>query len=116
LVVGGQERALREDYAVWQIIASLKRIAALPATILFPGSARVRENPAKELAEKIAYLEDLGKRVLQLHRQGKSVSDIVRIVCGGPMLVELITLGHLSRKGLVLSYLRNNKRTREDEK
>jgi len=107
LFVGGQERALRADYDIWQIIASLKRMAALPATMLFPGSARVRENPAQELAEKIAYLEELGERVLELDRQGRRVGDIVRSLCGGPMLVELLTLGHLSRRGLVLAYLRS---------
>jgi glyoxylase-like metal-dependent hydrolase (beta-lactamase superfamily II) len=105
LFVGGQERALRAGYAIWQIIASLRRMADLPATRLFPGSARVRDNPAEALAAKIAYLETLGERVIELHRQGRGVSDIVRAVCGGPMLIELITLGHFTRRHLVLSYL-----------
>jgi glyoxylase-like metal-dependent hydrolase (beta-lactamase superfamily II) len=111
LFVGGQARALRADYDIWQIIASLKRIAARPTTMLFPGSARVRANPAQELAEKIADLEELGQRVLELHRQGRSVRDIVRSLCGGPMLVELLTLGHLSRRRLVLAYLRSPQST-----
>jgi len=109
LFVGGQERALRGDYDIWQIIASLKRIVALPMNMLFPGSARVRENPAKEVAEKITYLEELGERVLTLHRQGRSVRDIVRRLCGGPMLVEFLTLGHFSRRWLVLAYLRTQR-------
>lgn len=109
LFVGGQERALRADYDIWQIISSLKRVAALPAQILFPGSARVRVNPAEELTSKISYLERLGEAVLTLHRQGWSVSAIVRALCGGRMLLELITLGHFSRKQLVLSYLRGNR-------
>lgn len=105
LFVGGRERALRADYDVWGIISSLKRIAALPATALFPGSARVRADPAAELTAKIARLEGFGEQVLALHRQGRSVNEIVRKLCGGPMLLELITLGHFSRRGLVLSYL-----------
>lgn len=110
LFVGGKERALRDDYDIWQIIASLKRIAALPATRLFPGSARVRDGPAQAQAEKIAYLEQLGERVLELDKRGKSVSEIVRALLGGPMLVELLTLGYFSRKWLVCSYLRANNR------
>ena len=109
LFVGGQERALRGDYDIWQIIASLKRIVALPMNMLFPGSARVRENPAKEVAEKITYLEELGERALTLYRQGRSVRDIVRRLCGGPMLVEFLTLGHFSRRWLVLAYLRTQR-------
>ena len=105
LFVGGQDRALRAGYDVWGIIFSLKRIAALPATTLFPSSARVRDNPAAELAAKIEHLEKLGEQVLALHRQGRSVNEIVRALCGGPMLIEAITLGHFSRRRLVLSYL-----------
>ncbi len=108
LFVGGQDRALRAGYDIWEIIASLKRIAALSATTLYPGSARVRDNPAQALVDKIAYLEEFGERVLALHRAGRSVSEIVRAVCGGPMLIEFVTLGHFSRRRLVLSYLGMN--------
>jgi len=108
LFVGGQDRALRAGYDIWEIIASLKRIAALPATTLFPGSARVRDHPAEALREKIAYLEGLGERVLALHREGRRVGEIVRALMGGPMLIEAVTLGHFSRRRLVLSYLGMN--------
>lgn len=108
LFVGGRERVLRAEYDIWGIIASLKRIAALPANVIFPGSARVREKPQAELAAKTVYLEELGGRVLELHRQGLGVSEIVRALLGGPIWVELVTLGHFSRRRLVLSYLRAN--------
>lgn len=108
LFVGGRDRALRAGYDIWEIIASLKKIAALPATILFPGSARVRQHPATELATKIAYLEDLGGRVVLLHEQGWSVRQIVHALLGGPMLIEFVTLGHFARRRLVLSYLGMN--------
>ena len=106
LFVGGKDRAMRQGSDVWTIIASLKRIAALPVEWLFPGSARARQHPAQELAGKIAYYEALGEQVFDLHRRGRSVSQIVRQLCGGPMSVEWITLGHFSRRWLVLSYLK----------
>jgi hypothetical protein len=96
-------------YDIWGIIASLKRIADLPATCLFPGSAQVRENLKQELESKISYLEELGGRVLELHRKGWGVQAIVRALCGAPMQIEWITLGHFTRKNLVLSYLGMNK-------
>ena len=108
LFVGGRDRALRADYDIWEIIASLKRIAALPVTTLYPGSARVRDNPAQAFADKIAYLEELGEGVLALHQQGRRVSEIARALCGSPMLLEFITLGHFSRRQLVRSYLGMN--------
>lgn len=109
LFVGGRERALREDYDIWQIIASLKRVAALPAAVMFPGCARNREDPKGELQTKIAYLEEFGGKVLELYRQGWSVNAIVHALCGKPMWIELVTLGNFARRHLVLSYLRNGR-------
>jgi glyoxylase-like metal-dependent hydrolase (beta-lactamase superfamily II) len=105
LFVGGQERALRQGYDIWQIIQSLKKIAQLPLRCLFPGAARVRENPGDELHAKITYLEELGGQVLDLYHRGWDVPAITRKLCGAPMTIEWITLGHFSRKHLVLSYL-----------
>jgi len=109
LFIGGKDRALRADCDIWQIIASLKRIAALPATVLFPGSARVRDNPAAMLKAKIAYLEQLGAAALALEQRGWSVPETARALCGGPMFIELITLGHFSRRWLLRSYLGGQK-------
>ncbi len=108
LFVGGQDRALRAGYDIWGIIASLKRVATLPATVIFPGSARVRFKPAEVLAEKIAYLERLGERVLTMHREGRRVGEIARTLLGRTMTIEWITAGHFSRRRLVLSYLGMN--------
>ncbi|MGE5223465.1 MAG: MBL fold metallo-hydrolase [Omnitrophica WOR_2 bacterium] len=105
LYVGGRDRALRAGYDIRQIIISLKRIADLPIQVLFPGSARVRENPVQELRAKISYLEEMGEKVTALHNQGTSIHEIARILFGEPMWIEYITLGHFSRQRLVLSYL-----------
>jgi hypothetical protein len=96
LFVGGQDRALRDRQNILLTIESLKRIALLPASTLFPGSAHVRQDPAGELQQRIAYLEDFGARVLALHAQGCSSGEIVQRLCGPPMWVEAVTLGHFS--------------------
>lgn len=106
LFVGGRERALLAEADIWSVIASLKKIADLELTCLFPGSARVRENPQGELQEKIAYLEEMGARVLDFHSRGWSEAAIARTLFGGPLFIEFFTLGHFSRRNLVRSYLR----------
>jgi len=105
LYVGGKDRALRIDYDIWQIIDSLKRVAGLPLSLVFPGCARVRENPNQALAAKIAYLEEIGEKVLGLHNRGKRPKQIARLLFGSPMFIEYFTFGHFSRLGLVNSYL-----------
>jgi hypothetical protein len=72
---------------------------------MFPGCARIRENPKEELESKIAYLEEFGSKVLDLHRKGWDVDAIVRALCGKPMAIEMLTWGNFARRHLVLSYL-----------
>ena len=105
LFIGGKDRGLRKEYDIWQIIESLKLIAGLKLTVLFPGSASVRENPGKDLESKITYLETAGNRVIELYRQGWNIRAIARELFGGPTWVEVLTNGHFSRLQLVLSYL-----------
>jgi len=112
LFVGGHDRALRAGYDIWQIIESLKRVISIPLTTLFPGSARVREQPQQELMSKIVYLEDLGDRVMELHKKGWSASRIASQLLGRTMWVEIVTLGHFSRFNLVRSFLRQNEDSR----
>ena len=108
LFVGGKDRALRAGCDIWQVIESLKLISDFPARQMFPNSARVRQVPAIHLQNKIGYLEEMGEKVLALNQQGKGVGEIVRSLFGGPMLVEFLTLGHFTRRRLVLSYLGRN--------
>jgi glyoxylase-like metal-dependent hydrolase (beta-lactamase superfamily II) len=105
LFVGGRDRAVVAGCDIWQVISSLKKVAALPLTRMFPGSARTRDNPGEDLAARIEYLEEKGARVLELHRRGLSIGAIARTLFGSPMLIEFITLGHFTRRNLVRSYL-----------
>lgn len=108
LFVGGKDRALRAGCDIWQVIASLKRISDLPAREMFPSSARVRRDPAAHLQDKIAYLEEMGDKVMDMDKQGLGIGEIARSLFGGPMLIELLTLGHFTRRRLVLSFLGRN--------
>lgn len=105
LFVGGRDRALRVGYDIWGVIESLKKVAQRSIRMLFPGCARMREEPQGALHAKIIYLEELGDKVLELHHKGWSERAIVRALCGGPMMVELFTFGHFSRLHLIRSFL-----------
>jgi len=103
--VGGRDRALRLDYDVWKIIASLKKLASLDAKILFPGSGTIRQDPREELIDKIRYLEEMGQQVLNLHQKGWSRRAIRRRLFGPEMPIAYFTLGHFSGNNLVRSYI-----------
>jgi glyoxylase-like metal-dependent hydrolase (beta-lactamase superfamily II) len=103
--VGGRDRGLRAGCSIHQIIASLKTLAGLPASRLFPASGSVVTDPAATLASKISYLEETGERVLELHARGQSPRQIRRALFGHEMTIAYVTLGDFSGVNLVRSYL-----------
>ncbi|MBM4398138.1 MAG: MBL fold metallo-hydrolase [Deltaproteobacteria bacterium] len=106
LYVGGFDRALRVGFDVLGVIESLKKVAALPARMLFPGAARVPDgDPGRILREKVAYLEERVGRVRELRRQGRGIGSIARAVFGGPMPIEVLTGFDYTRRAMVRSML-----------
>ena len=103
--IGGRDRALRADYNIWEIVRSLKKLAALDAEVLFSGSGRVYTEAGAVLKQKISYLEEKGEQVLDLHRQGLSYGRIRRQVFGRELLIAYLTLGNFSGRNLVRSYV-----------
>ena len=106
--IGGRDRALRADYNIYAIIDSLKKLAQLEVSRLFPASGTVRDNPRQEIVLKIEYLEETGGQVRELHQKGLSLSHIRRAVFGRELPIAYITLGHFSAQNLVRSYLENS--------
>jgi glyoxylase-like metal-dependent hydrolase (beta-lactamase superfamily II) len=108
--IGGRDRALRADYDIYAIIDSLKKLARLESTRLFPASGTVRDNPRQDLVRKIEYLEETGSRVRELHRKGLTLSQIRKEIFGRELPIAYVTLGHFSGRNLVRSYLENSPR------
>jgi glyoxylase-like metal-dependent hydrolase (beta-lactamase superfamily II) len=103
--IGGKDRAARPDYDMYAIIASLKKLASLHLTRLFPGSGTVRENPGDDLRRKAERLEELGTQVRHLYREGHTIPEIKRRVLGPEPYITYLTLGHFRGKYLIQSYL-----------
>ena len=118
LFVGGRDRALRADYNIWLIIASLEKVAEMDIKILFPGSGNVRKNPHDEIIRKIAYLKELGECILSHYRQGLSYYQIRNTLLGPEMAITYFTLGHFSGTNLIRSFIEDRQYisdTKEEE-
>ena len=105
LFLGGQDRALRADYNIWLLIASLEKVAAMDISILFPGSGNIRKNPHNEITGKIEYLKELGERILSHYRQGLGYSQIRRKLLGSEIAIAYFTLGHFTGTNLIRSFI-----------
>ncbi len=103
--IGGKDRALRADYDIWSIMASLRKMASLEASCVFTGSGSIKKAPQHEIQEKIAYLEETAERVWDLHNKGHSYSRIRERLFGREMMLNYITLGHFSGRNLVRSFI-----------
>ena len=103
--VGGRDRALRAEFDIYAIIESLKLLASLPCSRLFPASGSVVENPAEALATKITYLEETGEKVRSLRARGRSERQIRQELFGPEMLIAYVTLGNFTGLHLVRSFL-----------
>ena len=114
--IGGRDRALRADYNVWQIIASLRRLSELPIDLIFTGSGNVRTNGSAALKEKVAYLESIGEQIFELHRKGLSYREIRRKLFGRELLIAYVTLGHFTGKHLVRSFIEDRSLSLESDK
>jgi len=105
--IGGRDLAARPDYDIYAIIDSLKVLAALPLSRLYPASGTVRtQDPAADLRRKIAQMEEMGAAVRRLHEQGLSVGAIQRRLLGREGQIACLTLGHFRGRYLIEGYLR----------
>jgi len=103
---GGLDKTLQAGSDIYAIIASLRRLSALPAKRLFQGSGSVRDDPQEAIKKKAEYLAKLGKKVRQLHSQGLSPKEIKDRLLGGEPPIAYWTMGHFSGLNLVRSYLK----------
>lgn len=114
--IGGKDRALRADYNIWGIIASLKSLSEREIDLIFTGSGNVRKNGSAALKEKIEYLEKMGEQTLALHRRGWSYRRIRRKLFGREMLIAYATLGHFTGRHLVRSFIEDRPLSSESDK
>jgi len=104
--IGGVDRTLQTGSDIYAIIASLKRLSALPAKRLFQGSGTVRDDPQETIEKKVGYLEELGEKVWQLHSEGLSPKETRDRLLGRDLPIAYWTLGHFSGLNLIRSYLK----------
>jgi len=114
--VGGKDRVARPDYDIYAMIVSLRKMAALGVTVLFPGSGTVRtDESVADLQRKADYLEELGVKVRELHRRGLPVQAIQRKLLGRDPTIRYLTLGHFRSRYLVEAYLRGSSAANDSE-
>ncbi len=105
--VGGRDVAYRKVYRPRLMIESLRKLASLEISYLFPGSGTVHENGREKILAKLESLEELRERILELHQQGLPPRAIARKIVGREPLITWVTFGDFSALNLVECFLRD---------
>jgi len=105
--VGGRDLAYRKVYSPRLIMESLRKLASLEISFLFPGSGTVHRNGREKILSKLEGMEELKEHILELHRQGLPPKVIARKVVGREPFITWLTLGDFSALNLVECFLRD---------
>ncbi len=88
-----------------QILESLKKLAPLDIAEIFCAHQGHIPDGKAVLTKKIAFMEDIQKRALELHEKGVSLKEITRKIAGKEDFMTLITRGHISKRNAISSIL-----------
>jgi glyoxylase-like metal-dependent hydrolase (beta-lactamase superfamily II) len=105
LYLGERQKYLRADENIHASMASLRRVIALEPRVLFCQHRGRVDQATEALRRKLAFLEDLHGRVLDLRARGLPVAEISRRLMGRDLLWRLWTAGHFSRRNVVRAIL-----------
>lgn len=99
------------DEDIGQIIASLRRILAIPNCVLFCQHTGPHAGHQHSLGRKLDHLLGLRDRVVVLHEEGRTVPEIVRELELGTPFYRIISRGELSGRNLVRQLLEDAGKT-----
>lgn len=99
---------IRPEEDMGETIRSLDRImAAMPSQlILFTSVGRIVENGREALEANIRYLQELATKAQGLHKQGRSVEEIIQDIFGGEHHFAQMTNGQYTTENLIRSVLK----------
>jgi glyoxylase-like metal-dependent hydrolase (beta-lactamase superfamily II) len=99
---------IRPEEDMGATIHSLAQILAAmpPQFTLFTSLGRIVENGREALKENIRYLQELAAKAQELHKQGRSVEEIIQDIFGGEHLFAQMTNGQYTTENLVRSVMK----------
>ncbi|MFQ6087708.1 MAG: MBL fold metallo-hydrolase [Candidatus Methanofastidiosia archaeon] len=105
LVLHGEPREVFVDVNIYDAIDSLRRVSKLEIRYLFPGHGEVFKAPSDLLKKKIEFLENMKKKVLELHENGMDAEEIRDEIFGRERLIAYLSQGKFSALNFVKCYL-----------
>jgi len=99
---------IRPEEDMGETICSVGKILAAMSSqiILFTSIGRIVENGREALETNIRYLQELAAKAQRLHKQGRSVEEIIQELFGGEHLFAQMTNNQYTTENLIRSVLK----------
>lgn len=101
-------KVLRLDENPHEIIASLRKVLALPVTTVFCAGGKIVEDGRKALQRKLDFWERLREQARQRYERGMPPVRIRRELLGRETWWPIVTFGHFSKQNLIDGLLRED--------
>lgn len=105
LFIRGKDVVLHKESDIGLMMQSLKKLRALKPRLIFPGSGNPILNPVEELDKKIHNLESLKRQILELHKNGKTIHAIRKMLFPKIPFLMRISFGDYSSENLIRSFI-----------
>ncbi len=106
LFLDEEVRYTREDEDIHELLASLKRVAALEPRKMFCSFSGMVEQPKEALQKKIDFLERIREGAEEGVRQGLSLQEIQKRLLGSGDRFHFITVGQISKKHTIQAFIK----------
>jgi glyoxylase-like metal-dependent hydrolase (beta-lactamase superfamily II) len=108
LYCGRRFKYLRKDENYCEILESLKLLSRLDFNTIFCSLKGQVKDGKSALIQKIAFMEELKTKALELHKKGLSLKRIRLRLLGREDTMALVTRGHYSKQNTIDSILNEN--------
>ncbi len=101
LYITANPKVAHRSESIQQYIESLEKILTLDFETIFCAHEGVVTDGREKIKEKIAYLKRMRKAATEMHQEGFTDEEIVKIIFPRQVVLESITFGAFSRKKFI---------------
>lgn len=101
LYITSHPKVAHKSESIKQYIDSLEKLLPLDFDTLFCAHEGVIPDGKERIKEKINYLKRMQKSATEMHEEGFTDKEIVKIMFPRPVMLETITFGAFSRKNFI---------------
>lgn len=107
LFIATKPKFIRQDENPNIEIQSLKKILEYDFGKVFCSHRGIVKEGRRAIQNKLDYMENLKDNVHNLHKQGRDIDEITKMLIGKETITSILTLYHFSKRNLIMAFARS---------